>query len=71
MLAYDRHRGQHHILFEDGEDEAVRLTQETVRWHGPAALGPCAAGMPPGVFLLTCFVSAASALLRVFSLMCS
>ena len=48
MLHYDRHRGQHHVLYEDGEDEALRLGGEAVRWLGLASASPCAAGLPAG-----------------------
>jgi hypothetical protein len=48
LLHYDRHRGQHHVLYEDGEDEALRLGGEVVRWLGPASASPCAAGLPAG-----------------------
>jgi hypothetical protein len=48
VLQYDRHRGQHHVLYEDGEDEALRLGAEAIRWLGPASESPCAAGLPAG-----------------------
>lgn len=48
LLHYDRHRGLYHILYEDGEDEALRIGGETVRWLGPAVSAPCAAGLTAG-----------------------
>ncbi len=33
VLAFDRRRGRHLVLYDDGEDEWLALDQETLAWH--------------------------------------
>ena len=48
VLAYDRNRGAHHLLYEDGEDEWIKLPAEAVAWHRGLSSAPLRAGLPPG-----------------------
>ena len=33
VLSWNARHGQHHVLYEDGEDEWLRLGKERVQWH--------------------------------------
>ena len=33
VLSWNSRQGQHHVLYEDGEDEWLKLGEENVRWH--------------------------------------
>lgn len=48
MLAYYAATGQHHILYEDGEDEVLHLHKEDVRWRCKQKGWPTASGLPAG-----------------------
>ena len=50
MLAYDRSRGAHHVLYEDGEDEWLKLPAEVVSWQRGAPGGTLGAGLSVGAF---------------------
>ena len=41
------HKGQHVLLYDDGEHDTVTLARERVQWVGPA-LAPVQAGLPAG-----------------------
>ena len=45
------HKGQHVLLYDDGEHDSVTLARERVQWVGPA-LAPVQAGLPAGGILL-------------------
>ena len=61
MLAYDRSRGAHHVLYEDGEDEWLKLPAEVVSWQKGVPARPLGAGLSFGASTLS---SGASALKR-------
>ncbi|BDA40778.1 probable DNA mismatch repair protein MSH6 at C-terminar half [Coccomyxa sp. Obi] len=48
VLAYDASREKHHILYEDGENEWVRLSREAYTWCPNCAESAYPAGLPPG-----------------------
>ena len=33
VVSWNSRQGQHHVLYEDGEDEWLKLGEEQVRWH--------------------------------------
>lgn len=54
MLAYDRNRGAHHLLYEDGEDEWIKLPAEAVAWHRGLSSAPLRSGLAPGAAPAAC-----------------
>ena len=51
ILEYDRNRGAHHVLYEDGEDEWLKLPAEAVAWHKGLRSPPLRAGLAPSEIL--------------------
>lgn len=51
---------KHHILYEDGEHEWVRLAREAHTWCPSCSEAPYPAGLPPGNFLAPIFAFALS-----------
>ena len=48
VLAYDRSRGAHHVLYEDGEDEWLKLPAEVVSWQKGTPARSLGAGLSFG-----------------------
>lgn len=48
VLAYDAARGQHHVLYQDGEDEWLSLADECVESCSAGRCLPIMAGLPAG-----------------------
>ena len=45
-------KGKHHVLYEDGEDEWLKLSKEQVQWHTSRSTIAQTAGLQPGKRLL-------------------
>ncbi len=54
VLAYDRSRGAHHVLYEDGEDEWLKLPCEVVSWQKGTSARSLGAGLSFGAIALWC-----------------
>ncbi len=53
VLAYDRSRGAHHVLYEDGEDEWLKLPCEVVSWQKGTPARSLGAGLSFGALTLS------------------
>lgn len=49
VLSWNPRQGQHHVLYEDGEDEWLKLEEEHVRWHQPNSGISHRAGLQKGM----------------------
>ena len=49
VLSWSSRQGQHHVLYEDGEDEWLKLEEENVRWHKPNCSISHRAGLQKGM----------------------
>lgn len=49
VLSWNCRQGQHHVLYEDGEDEWLKLGEEHVRWHSPKCSIAHRAGLQKGM----------------------
>lgn len=63
VLSWSSRQGQHHVLYEDGEDEWLKLPKEHVRWHSPSCTIAETAGLQKGKVcsLFACQASITSA----------
>ena len=50
VLSWSSRQGQHHVLYEDGEDEWLKLGEEHVRWHHHKCNISRRAGLQKGMF---------------------
>ena len=48
VLAYDERRGQHHVLYDDAEEEWVHLPTDATSWAAGPPSCPTHGGLPPG-----------------------
>lgn len=48
VLSWNSRQGQHHVLYEDGEDEWLKLGEEQVRWHSSKCSVARRAGLQKG-----------------------
>ena len=64
VLAWREDQGQHHVLYDDGEEEWVELSAETgVVWQGAQRGTSVSPGIPEGAnssFLVSGFASCAA-----------
>lgn len=49
VLSWNSRQGQHNVLYEDGEDEWLRLAKEQVQWHSPKCNIAQRAGLQKGI----------------------
>lgn len=47
VLAHDRRRGRHHVLYDDGEDEWIFLSADASSWESASIHCPRHGGLPP------------------------